>query len=84
MTPNSRIFMIFPHVENSCEINPSHMVFHDNQYVLNSKVRKRLGWDSETCGEKNPSHMESQTKSIFACDEGRISYNNIQNTFSHT
>ena len=26
--------------------------------------RKRLGWDSETRGEKNPSHMENHTKCI--------------------
>ena len=42
---------------------------HNFRAILGLKVaylyhRKRLGWDSETCGEKNPSHMENNTKYI--------------------
>ena len=29
-------------------------------------VATRLGRDSETCGEKNPSHMENHTKCIYS------------------
>ena len=27
---------------------------------------KSLEWDSETCGEKNPSHMENHTNCFFS------------------
>ena len=34
--------------------------------------RKRLEWDSETCVEKNPSHMENHTKYMYSLNCSQI------------
>ena len=92
----SRILLTFPYAENSCEINPSHMVFMIFNFAVylawlkclkvyarkcllygfpcemdfsplvseSHSRRFAIGRDSETRGEKNPSHMENHTKCI--------------------
>ena len=66
------------------------MVFHRRWISHHSSpsptlVATRLGRDSETRGEKNPSHMENHTKcisSIFISNRGIITLLNILIVFA--